>query len=202
MPRSRRAGSGLPGGESPAAARRQEWERLHGMAAPAALSPDFLQRDIAYRLQADQHGGLSADARRRLADLASGDPARSQEPRTPTPRIKPGSHAAAGMARQDLHRAGPGGGLRDGRAALCLPLGGRPPHHWRPLVRAKVLWHPSHFENRGRQSWPAAGGRCKRCVAGGAQASLRPVPACAAPSTPGNPLRRPSVVPVGRWHCW
>lgn len=91
MPRSRRAGSGLPGGESPAAARRQEWEGLHGMAAPAALSPDFLQRDIAYRLQADQHGGLSADARRRLADLASGDPARSQEPRTPTPRIKPGS---------------------------------------------------------------------------------------------------------------
>lgn len=91
MPRPRRAGSDLPGGESPAAAWRQEWERLHGMTPPAALSPDFLQRDIAYRLQADQHGGLSADARRRLAGLASGDPARAQEPRTPTPRIKPGS---------------------------------------------------------------------------------------------------------------
>jgi hypothetical protein len=91
MPRPRRAGSGLPEGELPAAARRQEWERLHGMVAPAALSPDFLQRDIAYRLQVDQHGGLSANARRGLAELANGDPARAREPRTPTPRIKPGS---------------------------------------------------------------------------------------------------------------
>jgi hypothetical protein len=70
---------------------RQEWERLHGMAAPAAASPDFLQRDIAYRRQADQHGGLSADACRRLAALASGDPAKAREPRVPTPRIKAGS---------------------------------------------------------------------------------------------------------------
>src|SRR5262245_6147606 len=91
MPRPRRAGSGLLGGDSPAAARRQEWERLHGMPAPAALSPDFLQRDIAYRLQADQHGGLSADARRRLAALASGGPARAPQSRILTPRIKAGS---------------------------------------------------------------------------------------------------------------
>ena len=91
MPRPRRAGSGLLGGDSPAAARRQEWERLHGMAAPAALSPDFLLRDIAYRLQADQHGGLSTEARRRLADLAIGDSARTPQPRISTPRIKPGS---------------------------------------------------------------------------------------------------------------
>lgn len=91
MARPRRGGSGLPGGESPAARQRQEWERLHGVAAPATLSPDFLQRDIAYRLQADQYGGLSADARRRLAALASGDPARAPQPRTTTPRIKPGS---------------------------------------------------------------------------------------------------------------
>ncbi|NMJ44300.1 DUF2924 domain-containing protein [Roseomonas sp. JC162] len=91
MPRPRKAGSDLPGGESPAAARRQEWERLHGMAAPTALSPDFLERDIAYRLQADQYGGLSADARRRLAALAGDDPGRAGEPRVPTPRIKAGS---------------------------------------------------------------------------------------------------------------
>lgn len=91
MPRPRKAGSGLPQGESPAATLRQAWERLHGRSAPAALSPDFLQRDIAYRLQADQHGGLSADARRRLADLASGDPGRAGEARVPTPRIKAGS---------------------------------------------------------------------------------------------------------------
>ncbi|TCH98162.1 DUF2924 domain-containing protein [Roseococcus sp. SYP-B2431] len=91
MPRPRRSGSGLPVGESPAAARRQEWERLHGMRAPAALSPDFLQRDIAYRLQADQHGALSADARRRLVALANGGPARAREPLISTLRIKPGS---------------------------------------------------------------------------------------------------------------
>lgn len=91
MSRPRRVGSGLPAGESPAAAPRQEWERLHGMAASAALSPDFLQRDIAYRLQAGEHGGLSADTRRRLADMAGGDAASAPEARTPTSRIKPGS---------------------------------------------------------------------------------------------------------------
>ncbi|MBR0660637.1 DUF2924 domain-containing protein [Neoroseomonas oryzicola] len=87
MPRLRKAGTG----DSPAATLRQAWERLHGRAAPAALSPDFLQRDIAYRLQADQHGGLSPKARRSLADLASGDPARVPQPRSLTPRIKAGS---------------------------------------------------------------------------------------------------------------
>lgn len=91
MPRPRKASSGLPEGESPAAARRQEWERLHGMAAPAALSLDFLQRDIAYRQQADQHGWLSSEARRRLAALASGDTTRAPQARISTPRIKPGS---------------------------------------------------------------------------------------------------------------
>ncbi len=91
MPRLRKAGSGLPEGDSPSAALRQAWERLYGRAAPGALSPDFLRRDTAYRQQADQHGGLSAEARRRLADVASGDPARVPQPRTATPRIKPGS---------------------------------------------------------------------------------------------------------------
>ncbi|MBP0465211.1 DUF2924 domain-containing protein [Roseomonas sp. PWR1] len=91
MPRPRKAGSGLPEGESPAAALRQAWERLHGRPAPAALSLDFLQRDIAYRQQADQHSGLSAEARRRLADLACGASSRAPQARTSTPRLKPGS---------------------------------------------------------------------------------------------------------------
>lgn len=91
MPRSRKAGSDLPEGESPAAALRQAWQRLHSRPTPAALSLDFLQRDIAYRQQADQHGGLSADARRRLVALASGASSAASQPRTPTPRIKPGS---------------------------------------------------------------------------------------------------------------
>ena len=91
MPRPRRAGVHLPAGESPAVALRQEWERLQGLAAPAAASPDFLQRDVAYRRQADQHGGLSADARRRLAALASGAPAGAPQPRVPAPRLRAGS---------------------------------------------------------------------------------------------------------------
>lgn len=74
MPRQRPAVIHPPGGDSPATTLRQEWQRLHGMAVPAAASPDFLRRDVAYRLQVDQHGGLSADTRRRLAALASGDP--------------------------------------------------------------------------------------------------------------------------------
>ncbi len=91
MPRTRRAGPRLPGDETPAMALRQEWQRLFGMAAPAAASPHFLQRDIAYRQQVDQHGGLSAETRRRLAALASGDPATAPPAKTATPRLKPGS---------------------------------------------------------------------------------------------------------------
>jgi hypothetical protein len=70
---------------------REAWQRLHRMEAPAALSPDFLRRDITYRQQVDRQGGLSARARQRLATLAGGDAAQSSPPRTATPRIKPGS---------------------------------------------------------------------------------------------------------------
>jgi hypothetical protein len=70
---------------------RQDWERLFGLPVPAAASPDFLQRHIAYRRQVDQHGGLSAETRRRLAALASADPGATPREKTATPRIKPGS---------------------------------------------------------------------------------------------------------------
>ena len=91
MPRPRRAGSGSPAGESPDAARRQEWERLHGLAAPAALSPDFLQRDIAYREQVDRHGGLTAKLQRRLAALADGSSVGAPRPNSAPIQIKSGS---------------------------------------------------------------------------------------------------------------
>jgi hypothetical protein len=74
-----------------AAELREAWRRLHRVAAPAALSPDMLRRDIAYRQQAGRHGGLSADARRRLAALAGADTSKASQPRPQTPRIKPGS---------------------------------------------------------------------------------------------------------------
>jgi hypothetical protein len=70
---------------------RAEWQRLHRMAPPAALSLDFLRRDIAYRQQADQQGGLSTALRRRLAALAGADAGPLPQLRTPTLRIKPGS---------------------------------------------------------------------------------------------------------------
>jgi hypothetical protein len=101
MAKRRGAGSGLPRmhhaanstGESHvnAVELREAWQRLHRAAAPAALSPDMLRRDIAYRQQADWHGGLSADARRRLAALAGADASQASQPRPQTARIKPGS---------------------------------------------------------------------------------------------------------------
>ncbi len=91
MPRPHRAGHRLPGDDTDATILRRDWERLLGSAAPGAASPDFLQRDIAYRQQVDQHGGLSAAIRGRLAALACADPATAQQPRKATPRIKPGS---------------------------------------------------------------------------------------------------------------
>jgi hypothetical protein len=74
-----------------AAALREAWQRLHRMAAPAALSPDFLRRDIAYRQQADRHGGLSADTPCRLAARASAHAGQAPQSRSAAPRIKPGS---------------------------------------------------------------------------------------------------------------
>lgn len=91
MSRPRRAGPCLPGSDTVATTLRQDWQRLFGRLAPAAASPDFLQRDIAYRQQVDQHGGLSAEACRRLAALASGDAAAASPTKVATPRLKPGS---------------------------------------------------------------------------------------------------------------
>ena len=70
---------------------REAWQRLHRMEAPAALSPDFLRRDIAYRQQADRQGGLSARVQQRLAALTGGVAAQTSRSRNPAQRIKPGS---------------------------------------------------------------------------------------------------------------
>jgi hypothetical protein len=70
---------------------RREWQRRYRMAPSAALSLDFLRRDIAYHRQADQHCGLSTNLRRRLAALAGADAGLLPQPRTATLRIKSGS---------------------------------------------------------------------------------------------------------------
>ena len=74
-----------------AVALREAWQRLHGMEASAALSPDFLRRDLAYRQQVDRTGGLSARTRQRLAALAGSATEGSSPTRITPPRIKPGS---------------------------------------------------------------------------------------------------------------
>lgn len=91
LPRMRASGGAAYADLADAAALRQEWQRLYRMEAPAALSPDFLRRDIAYRRQADQHGGLSAAARRRLAALAGSEAIQAPAVRPQATHIKPGS---------------------------------------------------------------------------------------------------------------
>jgi hypothetical protein len=88
----RGSGGNLPRTEKDGrAALRAAWQRLHGKEAPAALTADFLRRDIAYRVQADRHGGLGTKLQKRLAALAEG--VSNGTPRsTGAPiQIKPGS---------------------------------------------------------------------------------------------------------------
>ncbi|WP_218127336.1 DUF2924 domain-containing protein [Belnapia rosea] len=78
-------------GHADVVALRREWQRRNRMAPSAALSLDFLRRDIAYFQQVDRHGGLSTDLRRRLAALADADADLLPQLQTATLRIKPGS---------------------------------------------------------------------------------------------------------------
>lgn len=92
MPRRRRAGSNLRHVEKDRQVElRLEWRRLHGKEAPAALTADFLRRDIAYREQADRHGGLSPRIQKRLAALTEGAPGAAPRSAGASIQIKPGS---------------------------------------------------------------------------------------------------------------
>lgn len=103
MPRRRPAGPyfhpGQPSAEASqldATALREAWRRLQDQdEVPAALSPDFLRRDLAYRQQVARQGGLSARTCQRLAALATvqadGFTASSSVRATPPLRLKPGS---------------------------------------------------------------------------------------------------------------
>lgn len=50
---------------------RQCWQDLVGGSAPS-VSPKLLRLALAYRIQANAYGDLSADAKRRLAQVAGG----------------------------------------------------------------------------------------------------------------------------------
>lgn len=54
------------------AALKAEWERVHGMPAPAVV-PSLLARDLAHRAQLAASGGMDRRLDRRLRDLVARD---------------------------------------------------------------------------------------------------------------------------------
>lgn len=69
---------------------KEEWQRVMGT-APPAISPDLMERAIAYELQARRHGGLSPSTQRAL-DRVSRQLARTGKVSPPREtRLKPGT---------------------------------------------------------------------------------------------------------------
>ena len=70
---------------------RQRWKTMFGHPAPKSLRRNFLARAVAYQMQVEAYGGLSAATRRRLREIANaarnGDPGAALS----TLRIKPGT---------------------------------------------------------------------------------------------------------------
>src|SRR6266576_6307157 len=50
---------------------RTRWKTLFGHSAPKSLRRNFLARAVAYQMQVEAYGGLSAAAKRRLREIAS-----------------------------------------------------------------------------------------------------------------------------------
>ena len=48
---------------------RDEWRRLYRAQAPKRVSRNLLMLGVAWKIQEQAYGGLSATAKRRLADL-------------------------------------------------------------------------------------------------------------------------------------
>jgi Protein of unknown function (DUF2924) len=77
-------------GERTPAELKARWQELYGSPPPARVSRKLLLRAVAYRMQEEVHGGLSAKTRKQLArrasDLAAGRPRKA-----PAAKIKPGT---------------------------------------------------------------------------------------------------------------
>jgi hypothetical protein len=69
---------------------RERWQEAYGAAPPAHFGRDLMVRAIAYRLQEQALGGLSAAARRALAQFAEVAADRSVHA-SPPRQIKPGA---------------------------------------------------------------------------------------------------------------
>jgi hypothetical protein len=70
---------------------RSRWHEMFGSPAWKGASRDLLLRGLAYRVQEMAEGGLSKAALRSLARLAGANGSVVQEPRSSTPRLKPGT---------------------------------------------------------------------------------------------------------------
>ncbi|MEM9429596.1 MAG: DUF2924 domain-containing protein [Pseudomonadota bacterium] len=69
---------------------RAEWEAAIGSPPPPFLSVRIMTKAMAYEAQCRTHGGLSAQVRRRLERIASGE-VRAQAVASPV-SIRPGAH--------------------------------------------------------------------------------------------------------------
>lgn len=66
------------------------WQELYGSPPPAHISRTLLLRAVAYRMQEEAYGGLSARTRKHLARAAR-DPAAGRSLKAPAAKIKAGT---------------------------------------------------------------------------------------------------------------
>lgn len=70
---------------------RQRWQKLCGRPAPVAFRRKFLIRALAYQIQVKAFGGLSADTKRRLRQIAEAARLGKDVAEFAGPHIKPGT---------------------------------------------------------------------------------------------------------------
>jgi hypothetical protein len=70
---------------------RQRWQTLLGHPAPKSLRRNFLARAVAYQMQVEVYGGLSAATKRRLREIANAVRNGDANAIPGSSRIKPGT---------------------------------------------------------------------------------------------------------------
>jgi hypothetical protein len=70
---------------------REEWRRLYRVAPPKRIRRDLLLLAVAWKIQEQAFGGLSAATKRRLVDLADGNGRSPNGAASQSARLKPGA---------------------------------------------------------------------------------------------------------------
>jgi hypothetical protein len=70
---------------------KERWQKLFKNPAPKYFRREFLIRAIAYQLQVETFGGLSAETKRKLRQIAEALREGTEPAPTSAPRIKPGT---------------------------------------------------------------------------------------------------------------